>query len=149
MTSYKVNFKRFVRKVLEKDLVLLSKYNETLAATLEPFINPTSIQTFLNNHEKHFRMQFVIELVSSLIHCLKSTTSIVPPQSHPPSLDISALTLSLERQQLAFEDHYGHSLRDLDSMKIHLNALHRDLKLKELDVTDRLRELSFLKTHQL
>ena len=40
MTSYKVNFKRFVKTVLEKDLVELSKRNETFEATLEPFINP-------------------------------------------------------------------------------------------------------------
>jgi hypothetical protein len=72
MTSYKVNFKRFVKKVLERDLVELSKMNENNEAILQHFVNKNSVQAFMSNHEKHFRMQFVIELVSSLIHCVKS-----------------------------------------------------------------------------
>jgi hypothetical protein len=43
MTSYKVNFKRFVKKVLERDLVELSKMNETNEAILRPFVNQHSI----------------------------------------------------------------------------------------------------------
>ena len=75
MTSYKVNFKRFVRTVLEKDLMELSKQDDFFAALLSPFTASTSHEYFLSNTEKHFRMQFVIELVSALIHCLQHSFS--------------------------------------------------------------------------
>lgn len=73
MTSYKVNFKRFVKTVLEKDLVEISEYDDFYAASLAPFTSQTSLALFLQNKEKHFRMQFVIELVSALINCMKKS----------------------------------------------------------------------------
>ena len=88
MTSYKVNFKRFVKKVLERDLVEISKMNESNEAILHPFINHNAIQSFLNNHEKHFRMQFVIELVSSLIHCVKSERTSLALSANPNPLTL-------------------------------------------------------------
>lgn len=47
MTTYKVNFKRFVRTVLEKDLVELSRTSDVINASLYPFLTKSAISTFL------------------------------------------------------------------------------------------------------
>ena len=70
MSAYKVNFKKFFKKVLDEDLPLLTKLDEGVGLSLAKFISNHSKEMFLAHAEKHFRMQFVIELVSSLVQCL-------------------------------------------------------------------------------
>jgi hypothetical protein len=72
MKSYKVNFKRFIRSILQIDLPALFKTDPGLSASLGHFTAKGSIDAFQINHEKHFRMQFVMELVSALVQVIKS-----------------------------------------------------------------------------
>ena len=61
---------------------------------------------------------------------------------------ISSAIINLERQQLSFEDAYCQSLREFDLMKNQLQAQLNEVKLRELEVADRLRELQYMKNHQ-
>jgi len=72
MSAYKVNFKRFVSDILEQELPSLSKLDDAIGLTMAKFMSKHSIEMFLQNNEKHFRMQFVLELVSSLVSCLQT-----------------------------------------------------------------------------
>jgi hypothetical protein len=56
MTAYKVNFKKFVSNILERDLRDLSTLDEGLGIHFQRFTNDHSISCFLANTEKHFRM---------------------------------------------------------------------------------------------
>jgi hypothetical protein len=74
-----------------------------------------------------------------------SNSDIKPNDS---TLKISSAIINLERQQLSFEDAYGQSLREFDLMKNQLQAQLNEVKLRELEVADRLRELQYMKNHQ-
>jgi len=74
-----------------------------------------------------------------------SNSDIKPSDS---TLKISSAIINLERQQLSFEDAYSQSLREFDLMKNQLQAQLNEVKLRELEVADRLKELQYMKNHQ-
>ena len=81
---------------------------------------------FLVNNEKHFRMQFVIELVSSLVGLLR--------QALLQRLPSGTTTLDTERAEMQLEDVRAQLLREDMRLKTLLVESHKTLKLQKLQL---------------
>lgn len=129
MSAYKVNFKKFVSVILENELPTLSKHDDTVGLTLAKFMSKHSIDMFLQNTEKHFRMQFVIELVSSLVTCLHAAlASKTKPVPAPVNL------AALERSEMQLEDLRSSLVREEQRLKSLMIESHKNLMLQKLEL---------------
>lgn len=93
-------------------------------------------------------MQFVIELVHSLTHCLKLLLNNPSQSSHRGCRTFShEQALLQERDQMSTEDHKSHLLRDDERFKHYINESQKCIKLEYLRLQDEARELQCIREH--
>ncbi|TNV81187.1 hypothetical protein FGO68_gene1278 [Halteria grandinella] len=143
LSAYKVNFNKFVKNVLNGDLRNLSLQDQSIELHLKRFLLPGTIEAFLSNNEKHFRMQFVIELVHALIDCIKNIQKRNASVSHNVRC-----SNSIENEQMQIEDARSSLLRDVQILKEKEQQYSKMCKLEQMKVNDAMREIKYLREHQ-